>query len=150
MAEPTASSIVRTSLAIATWGSLALSLGLRDVRFLVAGGVFGTLWWIADAVLDYLLIPLSQFIIGMLEGDVDLPLPETRPTIEDTIRLLEHHIEGNASRNVQIQSAIRLADLYRVADGDVTRSRDVIDRVRARFPDADELKTIPRVGTDPV
>jgi hypothetical protein len=41
---------------------------------------------------------------------------------------------------VQIQSALRLAEIYRLTRQDPERARDVIARVRARWPDAPELQ----------
>jgi hypothetical protein len=140
MGIPGPYTVFRTSLAIATWVSLAIGLVVKDVRWMVASGAFGTLWWTADIVVAWVLEPLAQFLGGrFLEGEADSPSVETEHNLENTTRLLEHHIEGNAARHVQIQAALRLADLYRVLDGDEVRSRAVLDLVRSRFPDAEEL-----------
>ncbi len=41
-----------------------------------------------------------------------------RPTLDDTIRLLESHLSQGASRSVEIQAAIRLEEIYRTVKQD--------------------------------
>jgi len=140
VAELTASGIVRAFLSVATLVSGVLGFLSRDLRWFAAAAAFGTMWTVGDVLVAKVLIPLADFAARLLEGGVDGPPVETRPTVEDTIRLLESHLAGGGPREVQIRAAIRLADLYRAAHHDSARARQVIDLIRERFPDAEELQ----------
>jgi hypothetical protein len=63
-----------------------------------------------------------------------------RPTLDDTIRLLESHLAGAAHPRVRIQAAIRLEEIYRTVKKDPDRARSVRERARALFPDAPEWR----------
>ena len=63
-----------------------------------------------------------------------------RPSLDDLIRLLESHLEQGASRQVDINSAIRLEEIYRTVKQDPEKARAVIAKVRERYPDAPELE----------
>jgi hypothetical protein len=66
--------------------------------------------------------------------------PETRLTLEDNIRLLERHLEHRTSQKVDINSAIRLEEIYRTVKKDPNRASRVIQTVLDRYPDAPELE----------
>lgn len=120
----------------------AIGLLLRDdVRWFAASGACGALWLGWDVLRDHVLAPFGDWVHHALSGGLaDGPPPNTRPTLDDTIRLLESHIAGDASRAVQINAAIRLEEIYRLVKKDAAKARDVIKRVRGRFPDAAELR----------
>jgi len=135
---PTAFGIFRTTLAGATWGSVLLAFVTHDKRWFAASALFGAMWFIADSLAGKIFAPLAEFVLGWMRGDQDLPV-ELRPTVDDTIRLLEHHIENHADRHVQIQAALRLADIYRAVHRDDEKAAQILEKVRSRFPDAREL-----------
>ena len=139
MLIPTAGGIIRRSLGVATLVSAALAFAGVDRRWFAASAVFGATWWAWDTLAEYVFVPLAGLAARILEGGIDLPPPEVRPTLQDTVRLLHHHIEQHASREVQIQAALRLVDIYRGVYKDEDRAREVIALVRQRFPDAGEL-----------
>ncbi len=139
--EPTAHGVIRAFLGIATWGSLALALLTKDLRWFVASGAFGTTWWTLDMLIKWLLAPLGDFFARFFRGDLDLPPANIRPTADETVRFLEHHIEQNAGREVQIQAALRLADIYRALYRDGDRARAMLELVKSRFPDAEETSS---------
>jgi hypothetical protein len=139
MSELTGHSVVRVFLGTATWGSLGLGLLTRDVRWFMTAGALGTIWWLADFLWNRIMTPLGGFLAQAARGEGALPPPGPLLSVEDTVRLLEAHIEGDSSRHVQIQAALRLADLYRAAYHDNVRALEIIERVRTRFPDAKEL-----------
>jgi hypothetical protein len=116
-------------------------LGLvGEARWFVASGAFGTIWWAWDFIWDNVLGPAAEWFTGMLTGGAQVEEPPDL-TLEDTVRLLEDHLRGEGvTRHVQIQSALRLAEIYRLNRRDPARAREVIERVKARFPDAPELK----------
>ncbi len=137
------SGVGRRALGIAT--ILAAILGLAgDERWFAAAGAFGTAWWAWDFVWGNVLGPLGNWFTGMLTGTAQV---EEAPdlSLDDTVRLLESHLAAEQTpRHVQIQSALRLAEIYRINRNDETKARDVIDRVKARWPDSPELATYER------
>ena len=118
----------------------AVGLGVREPKVLAAAGAFGVLWTVWDLLADRVLGPALGWLgRALTEGSGHGAPPEIRPTLDDTIRLLESHLEGGASRGVQVQAAIRLEEIYRTVRKDPARALGVIERIRARFPDAEEL-----------
>ena len=126
---------------LATATIVAVVLGLTgDPRWFAASGAFGVAWWAWDAVWENVLGPIGGWFTAMLTGTYGVEAPPDL-TVDDTIRLLEGHLSADAvPRHVQIQSALRLAEIYRLSRQDPERARDVIARVRARWPNAPELQ----------
>jgi hypothetical protein len=120
---------------------LTALLGLfGDARWFAASAAFGTAWWAWDFLFANVLGPLGGWLTGMLTGTATIVEPPDL-SLDDTVRLLESHLAANeAPRHVQIQSALRLAEIYRTAKNDPARAREVLERVRARWPDAPELR----------
>ncbi len=128
----------RKALAIAT--VLSLILGVADPRWFAASAAFGTAWWGWDFLWGNVLGPLGEWFTGMLTGTATVEEPPDL-SLDDTVRLLESHLaESAVPRHVQIQSALRLAEIYRINRKDPAKAREVVERVRARWPDAPELK----------
>jgi hypothetical protein len=138
--------IVRNVFATATVVFGLLGLVLREDRFLAAAGVCGILWTLWDVVWSRILGPGGQWALRTFTEGAGGPPPNVRPTLDDTIRLLESHLDHGATEEVQVQAAIRLEEIYRTIRKDPVRARAVIARVRARFPDSEELT---RFGEDP-
>ena len=135
-----APAVGRAVLGTATAVFVLVALLVRDdPRWYVAAGAAGALWTLWDLVWDHVLAPFGGWIHDALSGGLAGPQPNLRPTLDDTIRLLEGHIAGNARRGVQLQAAMRLEEIYRTVKKDPARAREVIRRVRERFPDAVEL-----------
>ncbi len=137
---PTSPSVVgRRFLATATVVATVLGL-LGDPRWFAASGAFGIAWWGWDAIWGNVFGPLGGWLMGMLSGTSGVAAPPDL-TLDDTIRLLENHLQTDAvPRHVQIQSALRLAEIYRLNKQDPQRAQEVLARVRARWPDAPELQ----------
>lgn len=138
---PSTGAIVRHTVGGATivFGIVGFLHG-ADPRWLGASALLGAVWTLWDLLVDQLIRPLGDWFMdfaadGGAEGDDGL-----RPTPEDTIRLLEHHVAHGASRHVEIQSALRLAELYETVRHDSASAKRVIATVRARYPDAPELE----------
>ena len=140
--------VVRAVFAVATVVCGALGLLTREARLLVASGIFGILWTLWDVLWHRWIEPASGWAFRILMQGEGGPPPNLRPTLDDTIRLLERHLEGDASRSVQIQSALRLEEIYRTIRRDPVRARGVLDRARARYPDAPELAERARLAAD--
>jgi len=131
--------IVRGLFAAATIVFGGLGLVIRETRLLVAAGAFGILWTVWDVLWDRVIGPGTEWVFRTLtEGAGGAP-PNIRPTLDDTIRLLERHLAGDASRSVHIQAALRLEEIYRTIRKDPARARAVLEAARARYPDAPEL-----------
>ena len=115
-----------------------------DPRLFAASGVFGTIWWLWDLAWDNVIGPFAGFLTGTLTGSISVETPPDL-TVDDTIRLLEHHLTSDGvPRHVQIQSALRLAEMYRHNRHDPARAEAVIRQVKEKWPDAKELAVFER------
>jgi hypothetical protein len=125
---------------LATATVVAALLGvLGDARWLAASGAFGIAWWAWDAIWDNVFGPIGGWFAAMLTGTSDVETPPDL-SLDDTIRLLENHIAADAvPRHVQVQSALRLAEIYRLNKHDPQRAEEIIAKVRAKWPDSPEL-----------
>jgi hypothetical protein len=131
--------VVRAVFAAATVVFLVLGLGLRSPRLLAAAAVFGLVWTLWDVLWYRLLGPGGAWAARVLTQGVGEAPAATRPTLDDTIRLLEHHLAHGADRHVEIQAAIRLEEIYRTIRKDPERARAILDAVRRKYPDAEEI-----------
>jgi hypothetical protein len=132
--------VVRAVFASAAVLFGVLGLVLREGRLLVAAGFFGTLWTLWDFIWGRLIGPFGSWAFRALSEGPDEPPAADRPSLDDTIRLLESHLEHGAARHVEVQSALRLEEIYRTIRKDPARARAVLERIRARYPDAPELE----------
>ncbi len=142
----------RRILATATITAAVLGF-VADGRWFAAAGAFGIAWWAWDVIWANVLGPLGGWFMGMLTGTYDGATGGSPPglSLDDTIRLLEDHVRSDAvPRHVQIQSALRLAEIYRL-NRQEERSREVLALVRTRWPDAPELQRTepPDAGAPP-
>jgi hypothetical protein len=147
MPQPiTAGGIIRSIFAVATIAFAVLGLVFRgDPRWFVASGACGTMWLAWDLLRDHLARPLGAWVARLATEGTGGPPTSTRPSLDETVRYLESHLRGNATRQVQVNAAVRLEEIYRLVYKDVDRARAVIRLVRARFPGAAELE---RYGED--
>lgn len=137
-------SVTRAVRTIFGTGTVAFTLmGLavgEDPRWFAAAAVFGGIWWGWDLLVAHVLEPLSDWA-GHLFASAGFDAPPTvRPTLDEMIALLERHLERPTSRQVDLNAAIRLEEIYRTVKKDPDRARDVIRRARERYPDAPELR----------
>ena len=140
--DPSPGAVVRGFLAVATVVFAAAGfLGGGDARWFAASGAFGTMWLAWDFLVGQLLHPLGEWFsrlwsdgLGSGRDAVNL-----RPTLDDTIRLLEGHLRPGVARSVVLQAAVRLEEIYRTIKKDPVRARDVIARARELAPGASEL-----------
>jgi hypothetical protein len=111
-----------------------------NARWFAAAGAFGTIWYLWDLAWENVLGPLAGFLTGVVSGTTGIDEPPEL-TMDDNIRLLERHLASDtAPRHVQIQSALRLAEIYRLNRHDDARAAEVIRRAREKWPDAKELE----------
>ncbi len=133
--------VVRAIFGTATVGFTLIGLLLaRDPRWLAAAAAFGAVWWAWDLLVAHVFAPLEAWTTRTLAGDGLGPPPNVRPTLDETIQLLERHLERPTTRQVDINAAIRLEEIYRAIKRDPAKARRVIRTVRERYPDAPELQ----------
>jgi hypothetical protein len=132
--------VIRAVFAAGTVLFLLLGLLLRSARLLGAGGALGVIWTVWDVLWDRVLGPGGGWAARVLTEGVGETPAATRPTLDDTIRLLESHLAHGADRHVEIQAAIRLEEIYRTIRKDPERARDVLAAIRRKYPDAEELR----------
>lgn len=139
--QPSASTIVRHTVGGATlvFGVIGFANG-ADPRWLAASAVLGAVWTLWGLLMDQVVRPIGGWFVGFTAEVGEEDGAAFRPSPEDTIRLLEHHLASGADRHVEIQTAIRLAELYDTVRHDPASARRVIADVRARYPDAPELE----------
>ncbi len=141
-----ASAVGRVAFGAATIGSALL--GLLDARWFAASAAFGGVWWAWDALCDNVFAPLGRLFSSAIAGSSGVEEPP-QLTVDDTVRLLESHLAADAvPRHVQIQSALRLAEIYRLNKKDPARADEVLRRIRQRWPDSPELERFERGGDE--
>jgi hypothetical protein len=139
----------RVAFGAATIGAALLGL-FGDARWFAASAAFGGVWWAWDALCDNVFAPAGRFLTGAVTGAAGIEEPPDL-TVDDTIRLLERHLAGDAvPRHVQIQAALRLAEIFRLNKKDPAKAEDVIRKVREKWPDAKELTMFDKVSGEEV
>jgi hypothetical protein len=136
-----ASTAVRGIFGTATILTFLVALLARDdPRWFVISGTCATIWWAWDLLMEYVFVPIGDWLMLVLTGgELTSPPPGARPTMEDTIRLLESHLERGASRHVDINAALRLEEIYRTVKHDAESAKRVVEVALERYPDAKEL-----------
>lgn len=135
------SRIVRLVFGTATVALVIVAVAVRsEPRLYAAAAGCGAIWWAWDLLLEHVVHPLGGWITGtFMGGGLGVDDAATRPKLDDLVRLLERHIAQGTSRQVDINAAIRLEEIYRTVKKDPDRARAVIETMRARYPDAPEL-----------
>ena len=133
---------VRAIFGTATLGFLVVGFISGSPQALAISGTCGIIWWIWDLLLDHVLVPGGDWLVRILTGQQGDPAQAAalRPSLEETIGFLESHLERGASRKVEINSAIRLEEIYRTVKKDPKAAGRVILRMREKYPHAPELK----------
>ena len=133
--------VVRRMFGTATIAFAGVGFVVRDdPRWFVASGMCGIVWWSWDLLLEYVFMPVGDWVSDQLiGGGVMGSSAGMRPSMEETIALLEGHLRRGASRKVDINAAIRLEEIYRTVKQDPRRAREVIKIALGRYPDAREL-----------
>ena len=140
--NPSPGGVVRGFMAAATLVFALAGLLVRDARLFAASGAFGLMWLGWDFLTAQLFDPFGDWLSRLWSGGVGAgrDAANLRPTLEDTVRLLEGHLRPGVARSVVVQAAIRLEEIYRTIKDDPVRAREVIARARELAPDAEELR----------
>jgi hypothetical protein len=135
---PKPAAVLRAGFAAGTVLCAVLGFLADDgTKLFAASGAFGMLWWGWDLLIDYVLAPLSDWFQGLVTGG-DLEYEPHSWSVADRIALLEERAAHGRTPRLQILAAIQLAEIYRVQKRDAQRAREVIEHMRARYPDAPE------------
>lgn len=135
----TAGQVIRTMFGLATVVFLAVGFLVEEPRFYAAAGLLGAIWGAWNRVVNWVFGPIGDLSFRLLQGEANLPSPNSQPVADETIRVLELRLERTVSRESDIQAALRLADLYRVIRKDPLRADAIIGMMRKRYPEAPEL-----------
>ncbi len=139
---PSPAGVGRWFLGVATVACALVGL-LGDARWFAASGALGIVWWGWDLVWVNVFAPLGAMLAGGSAGAPEAAEEPPALSTDDTIRLLEHHlVSADAPRHVQIQAALRLAELYRFSREDAAKADEVMRRIRDKYPDAEELRGV--------
>jgi hypothetical protein len=129
------------ALALAGVGAVVVAVDTGDVperllalvAFLWIAGTF------AERLYAAVLAPLGRFLSGALAGS------GPAITLDDEIRDLEARVaDEDVTAERRILAGIRLAEIYRKYRHDRPRAEALLDRLIARFPDAQELQVARR------
>ncbi len=91
--------VVRHFMAAATLVFGAVGLFVQDPRWFAAAGVFGVMWTAWDFLGGYFFGPLGEWLSRVWFGDVTTDgTANLRPTLDDTVRLLEGHLRPGVAR----------------------------------------------------
>ena len=128
--------VVRQGFAAAAIVLGAAGLISGEPRAIAAGGAFGIMWTAWDLLMAYIALPLWDLMGDILQGGggISRSSINLRPTLDDTIRYLHSHIDRDTSRAVDVQSALRLEEIYRLVKKDPAKARAVLEKVLARYP----------------
>ena len=95
-------------------------------------GIYSFLTTIVDTATD-----VGRFIGNQFTGNVALPVPQD--TIDAQISRFERMLAEPLDRHREILIGIRLAEIYRTHALDEAKSTALLERLRAKYPDAPEL-----------
>lgn len=136
---PSPSAVVRAMLAAATVVFAVIGFSVDNgAKFLTASGVFGIIWWSWDLIVDHVLTPFEYWMEDMMAGGA-LKYRSSKWSVSDRIALLHDRMERGKTRRLQVHAAIRLAEIYELQRKDKARARQVIEQIKARYPDAPEF-----------
>ena len=112
-----------------------LSTGRGDWKLIAFAGLVLTL---TDVFATFLGM-VGSGLSGMLQGSVI--------TLDDEIADLELRLaDPTLPAEHEIPAALRLAEIYRKYRHDSHRAAGLVDRVRAKYPDAPELQGVDRLA----
>jgi len=105
-------------------------------------GVIGILWGVRSFVtglFDDVLEPLGRFASSVFAGSGP-EIPGARFTIDEETTKLERMMDQTLPAHREILIGIRLAEIYRTHEHDPAKASQMMDRLRAKYPDASELR----------
>jgi hypothetical protein len=111
----------------------------EGTKLFAASGACGVLWWGWDLLVGHVLTPIEYWMEDMTVGGA-LRYEAHNWSLDDRVAMLEDRIVNGQTMRLQIQAAIRLEEIYRLQKKNEQRAREVIEVMKARYPDAPELE----------
>ena len=119
---------------------LFFSTGHLDKQLGTMVGLLWLAWGVLHDLVGRVVQPLLGFLGGQLLGGTD-PGPPVQIDLERETQMLESLIANPpAVPHREILAGIRLAEIYRTHQGDRAKSDALLARLRAKYPDARELR----------
>jgi hypothetical protein len=127
-------------VATAVLAVVYLRTGVFDKRFAALVAVLWIVWGALHDVFALLFQPLVGFLTGQLAGGRDAG-PPLHIDMERETEMLERLVANPPPvPHREILAGIRLAEIYRLHQRDQAKSDALLARLRAKYPDAPELR----------
>ena len=128
--------VVATALVVIVY----LDSGHLDTRFVALVGGLWVIWGVFHDLLGIVVQPLAAFFGDQLTGTRD-DSPPLLIDIERETAMLERLVaDPPPVAHREILAGIRLAEIYRTHQHDPAKSAALLAQLRAKYPDAPELK----------
>lgn len=121
-------------------GILFLSTGHLDKQLGLTVGLLWVIWGVLNDLVGRVFQPLLGFLGGQLLGGADSGPPVTIDLARETEMLERLMADPPPKPHREIIAGIRLAEIYRMHQGDRAKSDALLARLRAKYPDARELR----------
>lgn len=119
---------------------LFFSSGHLDMHLATWVGLLWLAWGVLHDLMGRVIQPLLAFLGGQLLGGTDAG-PPVQIDLERETQMLEGLMANPPPvRHREIIAGIRLAEIYRTHQSDRAKSDALLARLRAKYPDARELR----------
>jgi hypothetical protein len=131
--------ILGAATALSALALLVILLSTGHIEWKLVGciGILWGAWGFFGGLLGSVLEPAGRFFLNQLTGNV--ALPDATETLDKQTARLERLIAQPLDRHREILVGIRLAEIYRINQHDPAKADALLDRLRAKYPDAREL-----------
>lgn len=131
--------IVGGATALSTLALLAILISTGHIEWKLVGlvGILWGMWGFLGGLFGSLLEPAGRFLVNQLTGNV--ALPDATETLEKQTARLERLIAQPLEPHHEILVGIRLAEIYRINQHEPAKADALLERLRAKYPDAREL-----------
>ncbi len=103
-------------------------------------GALWILWGVFHDVVGFIVQPLANLLGGALTGTADAGPPLTIDIDRETAMLERLVADPPPVPHREILAGVRLAEIYRTHQHDPSKSAALLARLRAKYPDAPELR----------
>ncbi len=119
---------------------LLFATGKWDWRWFAFAATMWALWAAFHDVLSLVVRPLSGFVGRALTSGLDDSPPPI--TMDEETVYLERLLQAPLTRHREILAAVRLAEIYRTHQQNQAKSDELLARLRAKYPEAPELRNV--------
>jgi len=117
-----------------------LKTGHLETRLAAFVGTLWVLWGVFHDLIGTILQPFLGFLGGHLAGGANAGPPLRIDMARETAMLEQLMADPPPVPHREILAGIRLAEIYRTHQRDQAKSDALLARLRAKYPDARELK----------